>query len=72
MVLGMFILHNSFWLWKYDEIIPLLFGFMPFAFFSYVIYAFLAVAVLFVVVKIAWPEPPEELDEISDEGGTGG
>ncbi len=62
-VLIMFLLHNSFWLWQWDSRLPLLFGFMPFAFSFYVAYAFLATAAMALVIKLAWPEPPADLFE---------
>jgi hypothetical protein len=70
LVLLMFLLHNSFWLWQYDGSFPLLFGFMPFAFSFYVVYALLAVAVLGLIVRLAWPDPPADLfdgDEREEE-----
>ncbi len=60
-VLFMFILHNSFWLWSLDDRVPLLFGFMPFAFSFYVGYAVLAVIAMKVIITLAWPEPPADL-----------
>ncbi len=60
-VLVMFLLHNSFWLWRFDGIIPLLFGFMPFAFFYYVFYTLLAVLAMRVIIALAWPDPPDDL-----------
>lgn len=60
-VLVMFILHNSFWLWELDGKIPLLFGFMPFAFSYYIAYALLAVFALKLIIKLAWPDPPGDL-----------
>lgn len=57
-VLIMFALHNSFWLWRWDGRLPLLFGFMPFAFSFYVLYAFVAVAALALIIRLAWPDPP--------------
>ena len=68
-VLVMFILHNSFWLWDLDRTIALLFGFMPFAFSFYIGYAFLAVLAMGLVIKLAWPDPPQEVSNsfISDE-----
>lgn len=67
-VLIMFILHNSFWLWHLDDKIPILFGFMPFAFSYYVFYAFLAVLAIKLVIKLAWPDPPQEvLESIKNE-----
>lgn len=62
-VLVMFILHNSFWLWGLDDRIPLLFGFMPFAFSFYVGYTFLALIAMRIIIKIAWPDPPAEVLE---------
>ncbi len=58
-VLIMFALHNSFWLWRWDGRLPLLCGFMPFAFSFHVLYAFLAVAALALIVFLAWPDPPD-------------
>ncbi|MFO7952018.1 MAG: hypothetical protein R6U91_04330 [Bacillota bacterium] len=67
-VLVMFILHNSFFLWDLDSRIPLLFGFMPFAYSYYVGYAILAVLVMKLVIELAWPDPPEEVtDQFSDK-----
>ncbi len=60
-VLGMFILHNSFWLWNLDDRLPLLFGFMPFAFSFYVGYTLLALIAMRVIIALAWPEPPADL-----------
>jgi hypothetical protein len=60
-VLIMFGLHNSFWLWQWDGRLPLLFGFMPFAFSFYVAYAFLATAAMGLVIGLAWPDPPDHL-----------
>ncbi len=57
----MFILHNSYWLWDLDSRIPLLFGFMPFAFSYYVGYAILAVLAMKLTIDLAWPDPPQEV-----------
>jgi hypothetical protein len=64
---AMFALHNSFWLWPLDGRLPFLFGFMPFAFSYYVFYALLAVAAMALVIKLAWPDPPERLLEPAGE-----
>ncbi len=63
-VLIMFLLHNSFWLWGLDDRVPLLFGFMPFAFSYYVGYAILSVLVIKLIIKIAWPDPPADVIEL--------
>jgi len=67
-VLIMFLLHNSFWLWELDNRLPLLFGFMPFAFSFYIGYALLAVLAMRLIIALGWPEPPEEvINQISDQ-----
>ena len=63
-VLVMFLLHNSFWLWHLDDRVPLLFGFMPFAFSYYVGYAFLALLAMKLIIRIAWPDPPADAIEL--------
>ena len=60
-VVVMFLLHNSFWLWPLDGELPLLFGFMPFSFSFYIGYTLLATAVIALVVKLVWPDPPAGL-----------
>ncbi len=67
-VLIMFALHNSFWLWQWDATFPLLFGFMPFAFSYYVFYTLLATLAMNLVVYLVWPDPPKGLVD----GGKGG
>jgi hypothetical protein len=66
-VLIMFILHNSFWLWELDSRVPLLFGFMPFAFSYYIAYTILAVLVMKLIIRLAWPDPPADFLKWSDE-----
>ncbi len=56
--LAMFVLHNSFWLWGLDGRVPLLLGFMPFAFSFYVGYTILALLAMKVIIDLAWPDPP--------------
>ncbi len=55
---GMFLLHNSFWLWPLDGRVPLVFGFMPFAFSYYVGYSLLAVLAMRLIIALGWPDPP--------------
>lgn len=59
-VLIMFLLHNSFWLWPWDDRGPFLFGFMPFAFSYYIGYTLLATLAMALVIALAWPDPPGE------------
>jgi hypothetical protein len=66
-VLVMFLLHNSFWLWHLDDRMPLLFGFMPFAFSYYVGYALLALLAMKLIIRIAWPDPPADVIELITE-----
>ncbi|MDW7740047.1 MAG: hypothetical protein SCJ97_08345 [Bacillota bacterium] len=67
-VLVMFILHNSFWLWDLDAKVPLLFGFMPFAFSYYVGYTVLAIIAMRIIIALAWPDPSPELIELQNNG----
>ena len=60
-VLVIFLLNNNFWSWQYDATFPLLFGFMPFAFYYYIIYAILATVAMYVIIFLVWPDPPEDL-----------
>ncbi len=62
-VLVMFVLHNSFWLWNLDDRVPLLLGFMPFAFSFYVGYTILALIAMKVIIDLAWPDPPADAVE---------
>lgn len=55
----MFVLHNSFFLWHLDDVLPLLAGVMPFAFSYYVGYCLLAALVMKLITILAWPEPGE-------------
>lgn len=61
-VLVMFLLHNSFWLWDLDHRAPLLFGFMPFAYSYYVGYTLLALLAMKLTAILAWPDPPDGFD----------
>jgi len=69
-VLIMFLLHNSFWLWYLDDRVPLLFGFMPFAYSYYVGYALLALLAMKLIIGIAWPDPPADVIELIIEQET--
>ncbi|PKM80678.1 MAG: hypothetical protein CVU88_04445 [Firmicutes bacterium HGW-Firmicutes-13] len=60
-VLIMFFLHNNFWTWKLNANFPLLFGFMPFAFFYYILYTVLAAAAMHLIIVLVWPDPPEDI-----------
>lgn len=66
-VLIMFILHNSFWLWPLDARLPLLFGFMPFAYSYYVGYTLLALIAMRLIINLGWPDPPADLFETAGE-----
>lgn len=66
-VLIMFILHNSFWLWELDSRVPLLFGFMPFAFSYYIAYTILAVLAMKLIINLAWPDPPADFISRTDD-----
>jgi len=51
--------HNDFWWWK-DA--TLVFGFLPIGLASHVVYALMASAGLWLLVRYAWPHELEEED----------
>ncbi|MGJ9386083.1 hypothetical protein [Salipaludibacillus sp. CF4.18] len=61
----MIFLHFDFW-W-FDQINPLLFGFMPFAvWFQALVGGILASIFLFYAYKVIWPDVPEVFDDETD------
>ncbi len=59
-----------------DARAPLWLGFMPFAYYYYVAYAFLACGVIYLTIKLVWPDPPPHLisstqEEAKEDEGQG-
>ena len=59
LILILLVLHNDFWLW--DRVDPLILGWMPIGLFYHVVYLIAALVVLGLMVRFAWPEPPEDI-----------
>jgi len=59
LVLALFyVLHQDFWFWR--EARPLVFGFLPIGLFYHGCFAVAASLLMWVLVKLAWPDHLEE------------
>ena len=59
MVITIYLLHQDFWNWKKAD--PLVFGYLPIGLAYHAAYSVLASAMMWILVKLAWPR---ELDEM--------
>jgi hypothetical protein len=59
-VLGFYLAHQDFWNWRHAE--PLLFGFLPVGLWYHAAYSLLASALMWLLVKFAWPKSLEETE----------
>jgi hypothetical protein len=55
-ILGLFLLHQDFWWW--NEARPLVFGAMPIGLFYHAAYTAALPVVLWILVRLIWPEDP--------------
>lgn len=62
LVFGVFLLHQDFWNWRKSE--PFVMGFLPVGLAYHAGYSILAVIMMAMLVKFAWPG---ELDRIESE-----
>ena len=53
LVVGFYLLHQDFWFWRTAK--PLVFGFLPVGLFYHACYSAAAAAVMWLLVKYAWP-----------------
>jgi len=53
LVVGFYLLHQDFWFWRAAK--PLVFGFLPVGLFYHACYSVAAAAVMWLLVKYAWP-----------------
>jgi len=66
LVLAVFLLHQDCWNWKRTG--PLLFGFLPVGLAYHAGYAILAVVMMALLVKFAWPAELERVEsKLEDE-----
>jgi Protein of unknown function (DUF3311) len=64
LVLGIsavYLAHQDFWNWTRVE--PLLFGFLPIGLWYHAAYSLLASALMWLVVKFAWPRSLEDIEK---------
>jgi hypothetical protein len=54
LVLLLYALHQDFWFWRSAR--PLVFGFLPIGLFYHACYTVLAAALMWLLVKYAWPK----------------
>ena len=59
-VTAVYLLHQDFWNWTRVE--PLLFGFLPVGLWYHAAYSLLASALMWLLVKFAWPKSLEETE----------
>lgn len=60
MVSAVYLVHQDFWNWTRVE--PLLFGFLPVGLWYHAAYSLLASALMWLLVKFAWPKSLEEIE----------
>jgi hypothetical protein len=67
-VSAVYLLHQDFWNWTRAE--PLLFGFLPVGLWYHAAYSLLASALMWLLVKFAWPKSLEEIERKLPESDT--
>ena len=67
-VAAVYLVHQDFWNWTRVE--PLLFGFLPVGLWYHAAYSLLASALMWLLVKFAWPKSLEEIERKSSESDT--
>jgi Protein of unknown function (DUF3311) len=63
-----YLVHQDFWNWTRVE--PLLFGFLPIGLWYHAAYSLLASALMWLVVKFAWPRSLEDIEKKLPATGT--
>ena len=67
-VSAVYLVHLDFWNWTRVE--PLLFGFLPVGLWYHAAYSLLASALMWLLVKFAWPKSLEEIERKLPESDT--
>jgi len=60
-IIALYLLHQDFWLWRAAA--PIVFGFLPVGLFYHVCYTLVISALMWVLVKYAWPSRLEGEDK---------
>ena len=69
-VAALYFLHQDIWFW--DQARPLVFGFLPIGFFYHAVYSLAAAALMWALIRLAWPahlEAEAETASAPDPGG---
>jgi surface polysaccharide O-acyltransferase-like enzyme len=64
LVLGVFLLHQDFWNWRNGGLVL---GFLPVGLAYHAAYAILSAAMMWVLVKFAWPKQLEAMESDSEQ-----
>ena len=59
-VFAVYLVHQDFWNWTRVE--PLLFGFLPIGLWYHAAYSLFASALMWLLVKLAWPKSLEDIE----------
>jgi hypothetical protein len=57
-ILALYLLHQDFWYWRVSA--PIVFGFLPIGLFYHVCYTLAVSALMWLLVRYAWPSYLEE------------
>lgn len=66
LVIAVYALHQDFWNWTKAE--PLVFGFLPIGLAYHAGFSLLAAAMMWVLVKVAWPKDLDAMESERDDG----
>ena len=69
-IIALYLLHQDFWFWRAAR--PVVFGFLPIGLFYHVCYTLAISALMWLLVRGAWPSHLEEEGEGVEEWGQGG
>ena len=61
LVIILYVLHQDFWFWRSAR--PLVFGFLPIGLWYHAAYSLLASALMWLLVKFAWPKSLEDVEK---------
>jgi surface polysaccharide O-acyltransferase-like enzyme len=64
LVLGVFLLHQDFWNWRNGGLVL---GFLPVGLAYHAAYAILSAAMMWVLVKFAWPKQLDAMESDSEQ-----
>ena len=69
-VIALYLLHQDFWFWKTAS--PLVLGFLPIGLFYHLVYTLAVAAMMWLLVKLAWPSHLEQDEDQSANPQSGG